>query len=198
MRKLLILFFILSVNFLSAQVNVTPKYDGSVPTATTAFGVNIAVGMKIYEVDTKQLFVCTAASASTLTLTTGAANFRDLGDYNKLENLPTTFSLGNPSNTSCSGLIIVLEAVTTTSIGDVGYLNSSGSFVLCKADAIADCPYCFCMCGQASVSTSATGNFITTGIVRYDSWSWTIGGLIYVSTTGTTGNTLTQTPPSDE
>jgi hypothetical protein len=35
-----------------------------------------------------------------------------------------------------------------------------------------------------------------TGFVRNDSWNWTVGGWIYLSTNGTTGNTLTQTAPS--
>ena len=38
------------------------------------------------------------------------------------------------------------------------------------------------------------------GVVRNDTWNWTIGpgvsGLIYASVTATTGNTLSQTAPS--
>jgi hypothetical protein len=34
------------------------------------------------------------------------------------------------------------------------------------------------------------------GIGRYDTWAWTVGGVVYLSTTGTSGNTLTQTAPT--
>jgi len=48
--------------------------------------------------------------------------------------------------------------------------------------------------------SSAPCKILTYGYIRDDSWNWTgfLGdaGLIYLSTTGTAGNTLTQTPPS--
>ena len=33
------------------------------------------------------------------------------------------------------------------------------------------------------------------GIARQDTWAWTVGGLVYLTITGTTTNTLSQTAP---
>jgi hypothetical protein len=197
MRKLLIFFFILFGNVLIAQVNATPKFDVSFPNASTTLGINISVGVLIYEVDTKQLFVCITPIVSSSTLTASKSSLRDLGDYSQLTSPPTSFLNSTPAtNSSFTGNAVSLVANLNVGIGDVGFVNSSGKFVLCKADAIANCPYCFSMCGQASCTSGGSGYFVVNGIVRYDSWSWTVGGLIYVSITGTTGNTLTQTAPS--
>jgi hypothetical protein len=89
MRNWLVILFFLLYTSLFAQVNVTPKCDGSVPDAVTAFGVNIASGQKIYNRATGQLFVCNTPTLSTATLTSASSNFRDIGDYNQLENKPT-------------------------------------------------------------------------------------------------------------
>lgn len=110
---------------------------------------------------------------------------------------PNTLHNSSPgSNNTTSGTLVSLTATATSAIGDVAFVASTGKASFCKADAIANCPYCFAICADASISANAAGNWLTNGYVRNDSWSWTVGGLIYVSTTGTTGNTLTQTAPS--
>jgi hypothetical protein len=87
MRSWLIaLFVLISVSLFS---QVTPTCDLKVSSASWAFGVNVGIGQKVYNIETHQLFVCTASTASTATLTSASANFRDLGDYNSLENKPT-------------------------------------------------------------------------------------------------------------
>ena len=98
-----------------------------------------------------------------------------------------------------SGQLYSITAAATSAIGDVGYIDASGKVALCKADVIANCPYCMFICADASISANAAGNWMTHGSIRDDTWNWTVGGaagVIYVSTTGTTGNTLTQTAPS--
>ena len=95
-----------------------------------------------------------------------------------------------------SGDIITLTASATMGIGDVVFVNSNGKTALCKADAIENCPYAFAICVSGSIGANEAGSFLTKGSLRDDSWNWTVGGLIFVSTTGTTGNTLTQTIPS--
>ena len=52
------------------------------------------------------------------------------------------------------------------------------------------------MCLETSLAADASGKFLRRGFYRDDTWNWTPGGLIYLSITGTGGNTLTQTPPS--
>jgi hypothetical protein len=49
------------------------------------------------------------------------------------------------------------------------------------------------MCADATINQDASGNYLVHGIARDDTWAWTVGGLIYLTVTGTTGNTLSQT-----
>jgi hypothetical protein len=65
---------------------------------------------------------------------------------------------------------------------------------LAKADVIANAS-ATAMVADATIGSGAVGNYILMGFVRHDAWNWT-PGLIYLSTTGTTTNTLTQTAPS--
>jgi len=92
------------------------------------------------------------------------------------------------------GLKIYLTANENQNFGDVVYINSDGEAQLADADAIATASVVG-MC-TGTVTTGNTGTYLIQGTARDDSWSWTVGGLIYLSTTGTTGNTLTQTAPS--
>jgi hypothetical protein len=74
---------------------------------------------------------------------------------------------------------------------DAVYLNSSSQWVLADANGSGTYP-----AQGLAVATVATGNattVITRGTVRNDAWNWTVGGLIYLSTTA---GGLTQTPPS--
>lgn len=56
-----------------------------------------------------------------------------------------------------------------------------------------------CMVADTNIAANAVGLFLMHGFARDDSWNWNVGGssgLIYGSTAGTTGNTLTQTAPT--
>ena len=91
------------------------------------------------------------------------------------------------------------ESVTagaTVALRDVLYEGADGEWYLADADASATMP-AMRMAVGSGVDGGAV-NTITRGVVRNDSWTWTIGMPIYVSTTGTTTNTLTQTAPSGE
>jgi len=79
--------------------------------------------------------------------------------------------------------------------GDVCFINADGEMAIADADAIASAVVVG-MCADASISASAVGNYLLMGIARDDSWNWTPGGFVYLSLTGTTGNTLTETAPS--
>ncbi len=96
---------------------------------------------------------------------------------------------------TCSGIKVTLTAGVNMAIGDVGYIASTGKVALGKGDAIAT-GSCVVMCADATISADAAGSFLLFGIARDDTWAWTVGGLIYLSITGTTANTLTQTAPS--
>lgn len=93
------------------------------------------------------------------------------------------------------GIVVTLTSAQAQAIGDACRITATGKATLAKADAIANAT-ALVMVVDATIGNGASGKYCLHGIVRDDSWNWTIGGLIYLSTTGTTGNTLTQTAPS--
>lgn len=95
-----------------------------------------------------------------------------------------------------SGDIESHTAGATVALGDVCYQNADGEFYLADADSIATMGN-LKMAAEAG-SDGVVSRFISKGSVTNTSWTWTVGQPIYVSTTGTTGNTLTQTAPSGE
>ena len=99
------------------------------------------------------------------------------------------------SDHSGSGFKTTLTANEAQAFGDVCFINASGYAQLADADAIASCS-AICMLISSSVTVTGSGTYLLMGIVRDDSFNWTVGGLVYVSTAGTTGGTLTQTAPS--
>jgi hypothetical protein len=86
-------------------------------------------------------------------------------------------------------------AGVAVAFGDVGYIASTGKVLLGDADAIATSS-CIVMCADASIAQDASGNWLLLGIARDDTWNWTVGGLIYLTVTATSGNTLSQTAPT--
>lgn len=96
---------------------------------------------------------------------------------------------------SYSGMIIKLTANEAQAIGDVCYINSDGEAQLGDADAFTTSQ--ISVMAVETIAADIVGTYLLSGIVRNDSWNWSpVGGYIYLSTSGTTGNTLTQTPPS--
>lgn len=95
---------------------------------------------------------------------------------------------------SATGAFMTLTANETQAFGDVCYINSSGEAQLADADGIATAKV-VAMCTTA-VAADAQTSYLTYGVARDDTWNWTVGGYVYLSTTGSTGNTLTQTAPS--
>lgn len=104
-------------------------------------------------------------------------------------------TLAASSDHTGTGMKITLTAHDAQAFGDVCFINSDGEAALADADAYSTSMACV-MCCDASISANASGNYLMWGIARDDTWNWTVGGAIYLSTTGTTGNTLTQTKPS--
>jgi len=113
-------------------------------------------------------------------------------------NFKATNMILTPSPTfdhKASGLIIPLTSAVAVNFGDVCYINSSGSTSLIDADAIGTMSG-IVMCADESIAAAGSGNFLMYGVARNDAWAWTVGGLIFGTVTGTTGNTLSQTAPS--
>lgn len=93
-----------------------------------------------------------------------------------------------------TGITVTLTANENQGFGDVCYINTDGEAQLGDADAAATSGV-VAMC-MGTVTANNPGTYLLFGIARDDTWAWTVGGKIYLSTTGTTGNTLTQTAPS--
>lgn len=97
-------------------------------------------------------------------------------------------------NQTASGIKIYLIANENQAFGDLCYIDSDGEAHLGDADTITMSRITVMCLG--SVSASGTGTYLVSGVARNDSWSLTVGAQVYLSTTGTTGNTITQTAPS--
>jgi hypothetical protein len=108
-------------------------------------------------------------------------------------NLVVTASPG--SDHTATGVITTRTAGATLHFGDTGYIASSGKVALLN-ETVVTTSFGIVMCMDATINADASGNFLILGIARDDSWNWTVGQPIYGSTTGTTGNTLTQVAPS--
>jgi hypothetical protein len=74
--KQLLFSAVLFLFSLSIFAQATPVTEFRVATAATVFGVNIPVGTKVYNIATKQIWVCTTAAPSTASIgTPGAGAF---------------------------------------------------------------------------------------------------------------------------
>ena len=112
--------------------------------------------------------------------------------YSAINNLLVTAAPGSDHN--ATGLTITLTAAANVAFGDVCYIDANGKAALIDADAIASMSGI--VMAIASISADAAGTFMLQGVARDDTWNWTVGGLIYGTVTGTTGNTLSQTAPT--
>jgi len=99
---------------------------------------------------------------------------------------PNTDKTGN-------GITTTMTAGASGSIGDVLYQNADGKLHLADADSASTMP------GLFLATTDSTDGYpidvMTQGYYRDDSWGWTVGGLMYVTPSGTMGNTIGQTAP---
>ena len=134
--------------------------------------------------------------ASTIT-TTGTVSTGDIsagGNVTMADAKSVIFDAAPASDHNAAGLLASMTAGATLNFGDAVYQKSDGEMHLADADAASTAGVV--ALAVASGSDGAASNFMFYGFARDDSWNWTVGGLIYLSTTGTTGNTLTQTAPS--
>lgn len=103
---------------------------------------------------------------------------------------PATASLTTPgATTTVTGQTRNYTAAATLAFGDPVYLNGSGQAA--KADATSAGKFPAVGVAAAAISSSASGAILLRGIARNDSWTWTVGGLVYLGSSA-----LTQTIPS--
>jgi hypothetical protein len=92
---------------------------------------------------------------------------------------------------TCSGLTVTLKAHETTTLFQVGFINSDGEVALADADAVATMPVR--AMATAGISANADGVYLLKGYAVNASWSWTPGAILYAS--GTPG-AITATAPT--
>lgn len=96
-----------------------------------------------------------------------------------------------PSDVTGSGLKASLTAGENLVFGDACYVKSDGKIWKADASVIATASAVFL--ALATISADAAGNFLLIGFARNDAWTWTVGGLVYLSETA---GALTQTAPT--
>tara|TARA_Y100000004_G_C8956716_1_gene431184 strand:- start:448 stop:1635 length:1188 start_codon:yes stop_codon:yes gene_type:complete len=134
------------------------------------------------------------ASAITTTGTVSTGDISAGGNVTLADAKSIVFDPEPASDHNAAGMIAPMTAGATLAFGDAVYQKSDGEMHLGDADAASTSGVI--AIAVASGSDGASSNFMFYGFLRDDSWNWTVGGLIYLSTTGTSGNTLTQTAPS--
>jgi hypothetical protein len=89
---------------------------------------------------------------------------------------------------TASGTISSLTAGEALAFGDICYPKSDGKYWKADADDVADTPSV--VMALETIAADASGSFLLRGFARDDSWSLTVGGAVYASTTA---GSLTQT-----
>ena len=87
----------------------------------------------------------------------------------------------------------VFGETVSNAFGLVFYQKSDGKLYRAQANAQATVSGKLFICLDAATVENKTGNVLAQGIVEKTGWSWTVGGLVYVSPT--TAGGLTQTVP---
>ena len=172
------------------SLNDTVENNGSgyICTADHTSGATTEPGVGASWTDKWDLFV----EGNTKTMPTG--DVVGTTDTQTLTNKTVQITAAPGSDHTASGTTILLTAHANVAFGDVCFINADGEAALIDADAIASMSAV--VMAVATISANASGEFLLLGIARDDSWAWTVGGLVYGSVTGTSGNTLTQTAPS--
>lgn len=100
----------------------------------------------------------------------------------------------NPASGKFSGITTKFVAQQAQNIGDLVRINASGNATIAQANNFDNATVV--AMATSSITASSTGTYLLRGFITNSSWSWTVGAPIYLSTTGTTNNTLTQTRPN--
>ena len=97
---------------------------------------------------------------------------------------------------SSRGIKTIFTANEAQVFGDVCRINSTGKAQIGNATVIATATI-VAMCIDTTIAANAEGNYLLIGFASNTDWSWTVGDDIYLSLSGTSGNSLTQTSPFD-
>lgn len=97
----------------------------------------------------------------------------------------------SPSSSTASGITSTLTAGENLSFGNICYIKSDGK--LWKADANVAGLFPAQYMALGTISADATGSFLILGYATLSSWTWTVGGALYLSTTA---GAMTQSQPA--
>ena len=102
--------------------------------------------------------------------------------------------LGYPTSdhTYSSSECVSFTAGESLVFGDICYMKSDGKMWKAKANVATTMPGIFL--AVATISAEAAGLFVCSGIVRDDTWNFTVGVIVFVS--AATGGLLTSTAPA--
>lgn len=132
-----------------------------------------------------------ANNATTARTNLSAAGSGNNSDITNLNGVTGGISTANSlADKAASGQFVVLTAGENISFGNVCYLNSDSKVY--KADNSNAAKFPGWLIAGADVSSTSTANFYYQGTANANSWSWTAGGLLYLSTSGA----MTQTLPT--
>ena len=96
-----------------------------------------------------------------------------------------------PDSSATSGLSMKFTAAESFSFGGVGRINSNGT-VSGAINTTINTASGLVLCTLDSVYAGYTVEWLVYGVANSPYWSWTTGGIIYLSTNGT----MTQTVPT--
>jgi hypothetical protein len=120
------------------------------------------------------------------TLNCNGQNLTDVHEV-RIDAVPDTDHTANGPTTDS------IQAGTTVAIGELCYLNASGQWALADADAEATAAGMLAISLEAQTVNNAMKVALPGSFVRDDTWAWTTGNVLYVSTTA---GDLTATAPS--
>ena len=110
----------------------------------------------------------------------------------RVNDVPNIINLVAPSADVTVGGTVETDVVgENVAFGDILYMKSDGKWWKSDADAAATMPAL--RMAAATISADASGVLLVAGRARNDAWAWTVGGIIYASTTA---GEITQTAPS--
>ena len=174
---------------LAVTNTITGSINGNAATVT-----NLALGGGSLTLDGADALTLRTTAATDITLPT-TGTLATLAGAETLSTKLIKVTAAPASDHLVSGTIITLTAHDAQAFGDVCFINSDGEAALADASVIASAS-AVVMCADATIDANAPGNYLMTGIANHTAWNWTVGGLIYLTITGTTTNTLSQSAPS--
>jgi hypothetical protein len=175
---------------LSNAKKITLGYDsgsGGITFSDSAFGTT-TIKSPATAGDITLTLPTTAGTASQV-LTTNGSGVLSWSTVSAVTDI--VFSPSPATSPLSSGITISAVAGETVAAGDVCYMKSDGKYWKCDATNNTKGPAS--VLATAAITAEATGVFLVQGYWRNDAENWTVGGLIYATTTA---GDMSHTKPS--